>query len=67
MVNYYNKIWFYGEMSMGKKHGRGVEIDIGKSTVWKGNFVEGKKTGYFHIEGLKLKYYGMVVDGRYQG
>ncbi len=51
-----------------KKHGTGIEINLGKkSVVWKGKFINGKKTGYFSMESNEAKYYGMVKDGEYHG
>ena len=54
-------------MMDGKKNGDGVEIDVDRSTVWKGKFVQGQKTGYFHVEAPEYKYYGMVAHGKYHG
>jgi hypothetical protein len=63
----FKRIWYYGQLVDGKKHGTGVEIDLPTSTVWKGKFVHGRKTGYFHIESPAMKYYGSVLDGHYHG
>lgn len=48
MVYYFKKTFYYGEFVQGKKNGYGVEIDYGnKVSIWKGNFFNGSKTGYF--------------------
>jgi len=49
MLWYYHRIWYYGQMLDGKRHGLGIEIDLSYSKVWKGIYVNNKKEGYFHI------------------
>ena len=54
-------------MSASKKNGSGIEIDVAQSIVWKGKFILGQKTGFFHIESPNFKYYGMLSSGKYHG
>lgn len=69
-VWYYRKALYYGEFIGGKKHGYGVEVDVeerGCETIWRGNFYQGKKTGYFQMISPVMEYNGTMVSSYFDG
>ena len=53
----------------GKKNGYGVEIDLENECyfIWRGTFLNGKKTGYFQLTTPEISYHGSVKNSYFDG
>ena len=53
----------------GKKNGYGIEIDLDSRSnfIWRGTFLNGKKTGYFELLTPELSYHGTVKNSFFDG
>ena len=51
----------------GQKNGNGIEIYFEDSTVYKGIFNEGQKSGKFMVTKPHEQYLGMLEKGLYHG
>jgi hypothetical protein len=67
IVYYYCGIVYFGELFNNQKHGMGVEIDLQKSSIFKGEFRDGEMVGSFEVQRDGEKYVGELENGLYHG
>lgn len=50
IVYYYSGVVYFGELLNSQRQGVGVEIDLNKGSIHKGQFKDGEMVGYFHVK-----------------
>jgi hypothetical protein len=58
---------YFGELFKNERHGVGVEVDITKNSIHKGEFRDGEMVGYFEVQKDGERYYGELSEGKYHG
>ena len=58
MLYFFDDIMYYGQLYHNDKHGTGVEMDLTKRAIFKGEWKEGKMVGPFEVKRDGEYYYG---------
>jgi hypothetical protein len=67
IVYYYSGVVYFGELFNSQRNGVGVEVDLAKGTIHKGEFRDGEMVGFFEVQKEGQKYFGELSDGKYHG
>ena len=67
MLYFYDEVIYYGQLYRSEKHGNGVEIDLSRRVIYKGEWKDGKMVGPFSVTKDGEYYEGQVSKGHYHG